>query len=221
MRPWGYYEWILDEDSNIRTRIKGKRRFQFPPLGPNVRPKQRPNGRPPSLHGSARSGIFVKWAKLVMGLGPRKVRKCRWSAHGSEPVHHGGPICNSNEREAQLQEPSSPLRHRRRLVDLHRLLPWPSQRIVSEGFSRSCPDLSFRPVGGMTVFHFFNCAILTFGPHAVYYSATPLWVLNIQIWSQFGSCNLWLRSCLLQWNPLGLYFSSRPSSLVAVDSCIV
>ncbi|RVX15260.1 Transmembrane protein 147 [Vitis vinifera] len=26
----------------------------------------------------------------------------------------------------------------------------------------------------MTVFHFFNCAILTFGPHAVYYSATPL-----------------------------------------------
>ncbi|CAL1410884.1 unnamed protein product [Linum trigynum] len=26
----------------------------------------------------------------------------------------------------------------------------------------------------MTAFHFFNCAILTFGPHAVYYSATPL-----------------------------------------------
>ncbi|XP_075516955.1 uncharacterized protein LOC142551552 [Primulina tabacum] len=26
----------------------------------------------------------------------------------------------------------------------------------------------------MTIFHFFNCAILTFGPHAVYYSATPL-----------------------------------------------
>ncbi|CAA6667484.1 unnamed protein product [Spirodela intermedia] len=26
----------------------------------------------------------------------------------------------------------------------------------------------------MTVFHFLNCAILTFGPHAVYYSATPL-----------------------------------------------
>ncbi|MBA0808110.1 hypothetical protein Gohar_023872 [Gossypium harknessii] len=26
----------------------------------------------------------------------------------------------------------------------------------------------------MTMFHFFNCAILTFGPHAVYYSATPL-----------------------------------------------
>ncbi|RWW53799.1 hypothetical protein BHE74_00039713 [Ensete ventricosum] len=26
----------------------------------------------------------------------------------------------------------------------------------------------------MTVFHFFNYAILTFGPHAVYYSATPL-----------------------------------------------
>ncbi|KAF4367930.1 hypothetical protein F8388_002541 [Cannabis sativa] len=26
----------------------------------------------------------------------------------------------------------------------------------------------------MTLFHFFNCAILTFGPHAVYYSATPL-----------------------------------------------
>ncbi|XP_073006035.1 uncharacterized protein [Typha latifolia] len=26
----------------------------------------------------------------------------------------------------------------------------------------------------MTVFHFFNCAILTFGPHVVYYSATPL-----------------------------------------------
>ncbi|RZC55656.1 hypothetical protein C5167_014511 [Papaver somniferum] len=26
----------------------------------------------------------------------------------------------------------------------------------------------------MTVFHFFNCAVLTFGPHAVYYSATPL-----------------------------------------------
>ena len=26
----------------------------------------------------------------------------------------------------------------------------------------------------MTVFHFFNCALLTFGPHAVYYSATPL-----------------------------------------------
>ncbi|XP_038970273.1 transmembrane protein 147 [Phoenix dactylifera] len=26
----------------------------------------------------------------------------------------------------------------------------------------------------MTVFHFFNCAMLTFGPHAVYYSATPL-----------------------------------------------
>ena len=24
------------------------------------------------------------------------------------------------------------------------------------------------------MFHFFNCAILTFGPHAVYYSATPL-----------------------------------------------
>ncbi|URE31538.1 putative membrane protein (DUF2053) [Musa troglodytarum] len=26
----------------------------------------------------------------------------------------------------------------------------------------------------MTVFHLLNCAILTFGPHAVYYSATPL-----------------------------------------------
>jgi hypothetical protein len=26
----------------------------------------------------------------------------------------------------------------------------------------------------MTLFHFFNCAILTFGPHAVYYSSTPL-----------------------------------------------
>ncbi|PIA52410.1 hypothetical protein AQUCO_01000346v1 [Aquilegia coerulea] len=26
----------------------------------------------------------------------------------------------------------------------------------------------------MTVFHFFNCALLTFGPHAIYYSATPL-----------------------------------------------
>ncbi|KAI9127219.1 hypothetical protein K1719_001778 [Acacia pycnantha] len=26
----------------------------------------------------------------------------------------------------------------------------------------------------MTLFHFFNCAILTFGPHAVYYYATPL-----------------------------------------------
>nr|KJB63774.1 hypothetical protein B456_010G015600 [Gossypium raimondii] len=26
----------------------------------------------------------------------------------------------------------------------------------------------------MTMFHFFNCAILTFGPHAIYYSATPL-----------------------------------------------
>ncbi|KAJ6320804.1 hypothetical protein OIU78_016074 [Salix suchowensis] len=28
----------------------------------------------------------------------------------------------------------------------------------------------------MTLFHFFNCAILTFGPHAVYYSATPLYL---------------------------------------------
>ncbi|XP_071691799.1 uncharacterized protein [Rutidosis leptorrhynchoides] len=28
----------------------------------------------------------------------------------------------------------------------------------------------------MTMFHFFNCAILTFGPDAVYYSATPLLV---------------------------------------------
>lgn len=27
----------------------------------------------------------------------------------------------------------------------------------------------------MTLFHFFNCAILTFGPHAVYFSATPLY----------------------------------------------
>ncbi|RZC09114.1 hypothetical protein D0Y65_015734 [Glycine soja] len=26
----------------------------------------------------------------------------------------------------------------------------------------------------MMVFHFFNCAILTLGPHAVFYSATPL-----------------------------------------------
>ncbi|PWZ23079.1 Transmembrane protein 147 [Zea mays] len=26
----------------------------------------------------------------------------------------------------------------------------------------------------MTVFHFLNCAFLTFGPHVVYYSATPL-----------------------------------------------
>lgn len=26
----------------------------------------------------------------------------------------------------------------------------------------------------MTMFHFLNCAILTFGPHAVYYTATPL-----------------------------------------------
>ncbi|KAL3687497.1 hypothetical protein R1sor_013806 [Riccia sorocarpa] len=26
----------------------------------------------------------------------------------------------------------------------------------------------------MTLFHFFNCAALTFGPHAVYYKATPL-----------------------------------------------
>ncbi|KAK6131160.1 hypothetical protein DH2020_035100 [Rehmannia glutinosa] len=28
----------------------------------------------------------------------------------------------------------------------------------------------------MTIFHFFNCAILTFGPHAVYYSATPFFI---------------------------------------------
>jgi hypothetical protein len=28
---------------------------------------------------------------------------------------------------------------------------------------------------GMTVFHFLNCAFLTFGPHVVYYSATPLY----------------------------------------------
>ncbi|KAL0715732.1 hypothetical protein Bca4012_065054 [Brassica carinata] len=27
----------------------------------------------------------------------------------------------------------------------------------------------------MTLFRFFNCAILTFGPHAIYYSATPLY----------------------------------------------
>ncbi|RZC09127.1 hypothetical protein D0Y65_015747 [Glycine soja] len=26
----------------------------------------------------------------------------------------------------------------------------------------------------MTVFHFFNCAILTFGPHVVFYFTTPL-----------------------------------------------
>ena len=26
----------------------------------------------------------------------------------------------------------------------------------------------------MTLFHFFNCAALTFGPHVVYYTATPL-----------------------------------------------
>ncbi|KAL5217157.1 hypothetical protein ABZP36_017841 [Zizania latifolia] len=26
----------------------------------------------------------------------------------------------------------------------------------------------------MTVFHFLNCAVLTFGPHVIYYSATPL-----------------------------------------------
>ncbi|KAK6130910.1 hypothetical protein DH2020_035346 [Rehmannia glutinosa] len=29
----------------------------------------------------------------------------------------------------------------------------------------------------MTMFHFLNCAILTFGPHAVYYSATPLSII--------------------------------------------
>jgi hypothetical protein len=28
----------------------------------------------------------------------------------------------------------------------------------------------------MTVFHFLNCAFLTFGPHVVYYSATPLYI---------------------------------------------
>lgn len=29
----------------------------------------------------------------------------------------------------------------------------------------------------MTLFHFINCAALTFGPHAVYYKATPLYVV--------------------------------------------
>ncbi len=31
--------------------------------------------------------------------------------------------------------------------------------------------------GAMTLFHFINCAALTFGPHAVYYKATPLYVV--------------------------------------------
>ncbi|KAH0872118.1 hypothetical protein HID58_069480 [Brassica napus] len=38
----------------------------------------------------------------------------------------------------------------------------------------SSPDLQLALWWRMTLFHFFNCAILTFGPHAVYYSATPL-----------------------------------------------
>lgn len=35
----------------------------------------------------------------------------------------------------------------------------------------------------MTFFHFFNCAALTFGPHAVYYKATPL-----SEYDTFGTC---------------------------------
>lgn len=33
----------------------------------------------------------------------------------------------------------------------------------------------------MTVFHFLNCAFLTFGPHVVYYSATPLYPLPLSL----------------------------------------
>ncbi|KAI4339866.1 hypothetical protein MLD38_024759 [Melastoma candidum] len=35
------------------------------------------------------------------------------------------------------------------------------------------------------MFHFFNCAILTFGPHAVYYSATPL--SSMTLWERSSS----------------------------------
>eukprot|EP00252_Welwitschia_mirabilis_P003189 TRINITY_DN1327_c0_g1_i1.p1 TRINITY_DN1327_c0_g1~~TRINITY_DN1327_c0_g1_i1.p1 ORF type:complete len:229 (-),score=34.58 TRINITY_DN1327_c0_g1_i1:192-878(-) len=35
----------------------------------------------------------------------------------------------------------------------------------------------------MTLFHFFNCAALTFGPHVVYYTATPL-----AEYDTFGTC---------------------------------
>uniref|UniRef100_A0A0D9ZDM0 BOS complex subunit TMEM147 n=1 Tax=Oryza glumipatula TaxID=40148 RepID=A0A0D9ZDM0_9ORYZ len=43
----------------------------------------------------------------------------------------------------------------------------------------ACSDAGDDDGGGgggdeMTVFHFLNCAALTFGPHVVYYSATPL-----------------------------------------------
>ena len=40
---------------------------------------------------------------------------------------------------------------------------------------RRCTDAGDDGGGDeMTVFHFLNCAFLTFGPHVVYYSATPL-----------------------------------------------
>ena len=42
---------------------------------------------------------------------------------------------------------------------------------------RSCTDAGDDHGGEMTVFHFLNCAFLTFGPHVVYYSATPLYLL--------------------------------------------
>ncbi|KAL3351585.1 hypothetical protein AABB24_019921, partial [Solanum stoloniferum] len=49
----------------------------------------------------------------------------------------------------------------------------------------------------MTVFHFFNCAILTFGPHAVYYSATPLSEYDT-LWTSIKAAVVYLFTALVK-----------------------
>ncbi|CAF2316582.1 unnamed protein product, partial [Brassica napus] len=51
---------------------------------------------------------------------------------------------------------------------------WEVNQSLCSLVSSWSPDLQLALWWRMTLFHFFNCAILTFGPHAVYYSATPL-----------------------------------------------
>jgi len=57
-----------------------------------------------------------------------------------------------------------------------------SQEILERGWRLIVPESSSSGSGSpgyfgrerMTFFHFVNCALLAFGPHVIYYKATPL-----------------------------------------------
>ncbi|XP_008813188.1 uncharacterized protein LOC103723890 isoform X2 [Phoenix dactylifera] len=68
----------------------------------------------------------------------------------------------------------------------------------------------------MTVFHFFNCAILTFGPHAVYFSATPLSEYDT-IETSFKAAAVYLGTALVKLVCLATFL--KVSENDSFDSC--